>query len=1414
MPAINVAKTDTFEAQRQKINEIGANLFQISQGGSDLSTGNLKLGDGTRTVPSLAFINDATLGIYKPDIETLGFVSNNKNVFEYNSKSLNVLGNLDFTKKTLISSGLVITSGGENYDPGTYSNISLFGGSGSFGTANITVTPYNGTESNYNKEYLAGTFQNVSLTGGSGSGAIYNFNVTGIIGSISSLGSGYTEGTYENVPVQNGSGQDALAQVFVGPEGTVANVTFTFNGSGYVSGDVLTFNTSDIGGTGSGFEFTVSADSGELINSFFTDKGSGYQVGDVLGLRTPITGITATAKTQITGVTATLSILSTSFTVSDATGITNGMEVSVTDTSVGQIFPGSLVTNVSGTTITLDTAPTGDGAAELIFQTPGALLELENVSSTFGYEVGDYLKVTSGPGNLAAYTLISSIDATNSVITVNKIPTAEGSVTFDVTPPWGYVNPNPWTFTIDEVGAVDAISVNGAGYGYNIGDVFSVNATDLVATIVYPVTVQPVTKIAFTSPLSNGAIVAGDVVLFDDGGNLPEALSFNVYAVESSGGGVDAIQIAEATDIVNGATFDIQRTGSTYTADTVTSSNKFFLDVGGGATYTPDFTLYVGNTYQFDLSSQSVADHPLALSIYPDGPNSPSRVQASTLLSTSNAQITVPDTTNIVSGMLVTASGTGTIPSGTTVASIVDGTTVELSALPTLAGAADLVFAGVEYTDGVTRTSNSLTIKVSDTTPSTLYYYCTVHTNMGGDDGYEASITVDPNNPKVFGSGFVGTATDIATEKNIQFNIVEGDVTLADVTSTAGTFGNLTVSNAVGASIVNATDINASTITSPFELTLSGTTVKATAPFSVGNNITLDSVNATITSTGTIKSTNGFNSADKLTIVNETISSAANTNIVLNPASNQVVKVEGTTALTIPSGSTGDRPQGNLRESGSIRFNTTTNQYEGYSDTNQSWSSLGGVRDLDGNTTILAEESVGANDNTLWFINDNINTVKFTPFYQEFVNVKKLRSVNVSAPEYNNWQPSVTVEAGQFLKHQNNIYEVVSVTGDARTGAEGEEPTDTSGNNFTNGNTTLRFYVTAVAPITIEETSEFRIDPLGFTTLVVSNELRHKGRQISSTTEDIYIKPVGTKKVVIDTSSSLVVPVGDNNSKGSPIQGSIRYNTDDAQFEGYNGAQWGGLGGVKDIDQDTKIEAETAPNSDEDILYFYNAGSNTLRLTTGELIFDTVDTLSSINGTLALEANTVSFSSLDTTLDNTSATETFLYSTKDNLDFGLSSGLNTDHLLRLTNTGDVIFNLGFGTGTDNNLTLLNSDLTTVNLKDTKITTSVISLLKGTVNLGNAVCYNKVTESSSKILVTAENTTSGDRQVSEYLVTDNGTDIFYTETNTVNTNLSENQITVEFDYDAFNNVRINVLTGNNLTAGDNLNVTVINTVTKR
>ena len=78
MPAINVAKTDTFELQRQKINTIGQQIFSVTEGGSDLTTGNLKLGDGTLAAPSLSFASDNTLGVYKPSTSLFGLAVSNK----------------------------------------------------------------------------------------------------------------------------------------------------------------------------------------------------------------------------------------------------------------------------------------------------------------------------------------------------------------------------------------------------------------------------------------------------------------------------------------------------------------------------------------------------------------------------------------------------------------------------------------------------------------------------------------------------------------------------------------------------------------------------------------------------------------------------------------------------------------------------------------------------------------------------------------------------------------------------------------------------------------------------------------------------------------------------------------------------------------------------------------------------------------------------------------------------------------------------------------------------------------------------------------------------------------------------------------------------------------------------------------
>ena len=172
--------------------------------------------------------------------------------------------------------------------------------------------------------------------------------------------------------------------------------------------------------------------------------------------------------------------------------------------------------------------------------------------------------------------------------------------------------------------------------------------------------------------------------------------------------------------------------------------------------------------------------HTFLLSKFRDGSFSPSLVTGvSTTLSDSSTQITVTSTTGILAGMSVSVTGgTGALEANTTVASVVDATTLILSATPTTAGATTLDFVGNTYEDGVQQTGNGLEITVSESTPS-LYYYCGNHPDMGGKDNDEATITIDPNNPKVFGSGFLLTATDVTAQ-----NLIVNDISTGKVTAT------------------------------------------------------------------------------------------------------------------------------------------------------------------------------------------------------------------------------------------------------------------------------------------------------------------------------------------------------------------------------------------------------------------------------------------------------------------------------------------------------------------------------------------------------------------------------------------------------------------------------------------------------
>ena len=150
--------------------------------------------------------------------------------------------------------------------------------------------------------------------------------------------------------------------------------------------------------------------------------------------------------------------------------------------------------------------------------------------------------------------------------------------------------------------------------------------------------------------------------------------------------------------------------------------------------------------------------------------------------------------------------------------------------------------------------------------------------------------------------------------------------------------------------------------------------------------------------------------------------------------------------------------------------------------------------------------------------------------------------------------------------------------------------------------------------------------------------------------------------------------------------------------------------------------------------------------------------------------------------------------------------------MRLKDTGEVVFNLGFGTGTPDNLTLLNADLTNFGLKHTRVSTSRIPLVRGTLNSGNSTIYSTATESSAKIFLTAHNTTTGDKEIVEYYVIDNGTDVYFTDTNNIKTGAE--LISSVFDIDPSNNVRISFTLNTGVTVGDNVTVTLIKTVTKR
>lgn len=99
--------------------------------------------------------------------------------------------------------------------------------------------------------------------------------VQGVINSVGAIagGTGYTNGTYLNVALTGGQGTNAVADIVVSGN-LVTAVTIKNGGSLYVVGDTLSAATTAIGGTGTGFSFTVNGVSNQTGTSWLGDNYS------------------------------------------------------------------------------------------------------------------------------------------------------------------------------------------------------------------------------------------------------------------------------------------------------------------------------------------------------------------------------------------------------------------------------------------------------------------------------------------------------------------------------------------------------------------------------------------------------------------------------------------------------------------------------------------------------------------------------------------------------------------------------------------------------------------------------------------------------------------------------------------------------------------------------------------------------------------------------------------------------------------------------------------------------------------------------------------------------------------------------------------------------------------------------------
>ena len=359
-------------------------------------------------------------------------------------------------------------------------------------------------------------------------------------------------------------------------------------------------------------------------------------------------------------------------------------------------------------------------------------------------------------------------------------------------------------------------------------------------------------------------------------------------------------------------------------------------------------------------------------------------------------------------------------------------------------------------------------------------------------------------------------------------------------------------------------------------------------------------------------------------------------------SSSQSIAVNTTGALVIPVGTTAQQPTG---QSGQIRFNSELAAFEGYNGTG--WRMLDGVHDLDNNTYITAEEV--ANDNTLRF--------------------------------YTNGVERFQIDSTGDFKFGNTLTEITidGATGDTTFGGN----VQIDGTLTVDGIATLKAGASGTIAVGDDATDNVVFNADINSDFVPDTNGTYSLGSLAQNWNKAFLRTLdsSTGTITIDTTGSIVLPVGTTAERPITLaQGMVRYNTTDSTFEGYDGGNWGSLGGVKDIDQDTYIEAEET--SDDDTLRFYTAGAQRATIdATGNATFGgnvQIDGTLTVDGIATLKAGAsgtiaVGDDATDNVVFNADINSDFVPDTNGTYSLGsLAQNWNKAFLRTLDSSTDII----------------------------------------------------------------------------------------------------------------------------------------------